>query len=194
MSKFFKVIPGYNNYLISENGEIYSKKSNKILSPGKIGRGYLKVTLWKNGKYKNFLVHRLVAMTFLDNPNNLPQINHIDGNKLNNHISNLEFCTYSQNIKHAYDHGLKENTRAAVRQNCKNAQEARKKHLDDNLKELFDDLFINKLKTKDICQKYNLKQSYVSQIKNKQKLKTAISEYQKSNLFQVWDLYFNNTK
>lgn len=59
--------------------------------------GYYRVRLWKNGKVKWFSVHRLVAETFLPNPNNLPCVNHKDENKLNNHVSNLEWCTYEYN-------------------------------------------------------------------------------------------------
>lgn len=162
----FKPIPGYEDYLINENGQVYSKKRNKLLSPFYNRRGYLRVNLYRNKKRKFFSIHRLVAMTFLNNSNNLPQVNHIDGNKLNNNISNLEWCTNFQNNKHAWDNGLKENTRESL-----------VRHLDDNLKELFDDIFKNQLKQKDISKKYNLKSSYVSNIKNKRKLKTAISEY-----------------
>lgn len=178
MSKFFKLIPGYEDYLVSENGEIFSTKRQKFLKPRKNEYGYLKINLYKNGKYKNFRVHRLVALTFIQNPNNYPIINHIDGNKLNNNISNLEWCTYSQNNKHAWKLGLRENAREISRNyNIKRAQEAHIKHLDDNLKELFNDIFKNQLKQKDICQKYNLKPAYVSHIKNKRILKTALNEY-----------------
>lgn len=66
----------------------------------------LRVCLWKNGKSKSFLVSRLVAMSFLENPNNLPQINHIDGNSMNNNINNLEWCTAKENVNHAFENGL----------------------------------------------------------------------------------------
>lgn len=182
----FKPIENYEDlYLVNKDGQIYSKKRNKLLSPGKSTNGYLYVVLCKNGEKKNFKVHRLVAMTFLDNPNNLPQINHIDGNKSNNHISNLEWCTASQNLKHAFYNGLCENTR----QNCKNIGKIygklngkingklNAKHLDENLKELFDDIFKNNLKIKDIAKKFNLSHSHIYNIKSKQKLQVAISEY-----------------
>jgi len=67
---------------------------------------YYAVDLWKNNKGKTFNVHRLVAETFIDNPNNYKYINHIDGNKLNNNVSNLEFCTQCHNMKEAYRIGL----------------------------------------------------------------------------------------
>lgn len=191
MSKFFKMIPGYSNYLISENGELYSIKSRKYIKPRINENNYLIIDLYKNNIRKTYKLHRLVAQAFLDNPDNLPQVNHKDGNKLNNNVDNLEFCTASQNTQHAWDNGLKENVRSKLKElgkiNIKYAQKARIKHLDNNLKELFDDIFINKLKNKNICKKYNLFTSYVSQIKNKQFLKTALKEYQQSNLFDIWD-------
>ena len=68
--------------------------------------GYLYVNLCKGGKPKNFFVHRLVALCFIPNPENKPEINHIDGHPLNNHVSNLEWCTRSENVQHAFDTGL----------------------------------------------------------------------------------------
>lgn len=187
LNNSFKPIKNYEDYLVNENGDVFSKKNNKLLKPRESKNGYLKITLYKNGKCKTFSIHRLVALAHLNNPNNYPVINHKDGNKLNNNISNLEWCTVSQNIKHAFDNGLCETCRAASRQNCKNAHEARIKHLDENLKELFDEIFIRKSKTKDISKKFNFSERYINEIKNKQKLQVAISEYQKSNLFDIWD-------
>lgn len=65
-------------------------------------RGYYSVGLWKDGKMHNKTIHRLVAKAFIPNPNNLPVVNHIDGNKKNNRVDNLEWCTYSHNAKEAY--------------------------------------------------------------------------------------------
>lgn len=64
------------------------------------------VGLLKNGKKKYYMVHRLVAINFIPNPENKPQVNHKDGNPLNNHISNLEWCTQRENTIHAYKNGL----------------------------------------------------------------------------------------
>lgn len=72
------------------------------------GTGYDFVCLRKNDKDKNFSVHRLVAQTFIPNPNNLSDVNHIDGNKQNNSIENLEWCSRSDNLKHALNIGLME--------------------------------------------------------------------------------------
>lgn len=65
-----------------------------------------RVQLWKNNKVKMIAVHKIVALAFVPNPKGKPCINHIDGNPLNNHYTNLEWCTYSENMKHAYKNGL----------------------------------------------------------------------------------------
>lgn len=101
-----KAINGYDNYIIDENGIITNTDTNKILN-GSIGEnGYKYYRLSKNHKTKMFYAHRLVAETFIPNPNNLPVVNHKDGNKLNNNINNLEWCTYSENSKHAHSSNL----------------------------------------------------------------------------------------
>ena len=71
------------------------------------GYRYAMVQL-ENGKQKNCRVNRLVAMAFVSNPNGLPEVNHIDGNKENNHASNLEWVTRSQNVKHSFDTGIRQ--------------------------------------------------------------------------------------
>lgn len=94
-----KVIPNYENYWIFDNGDVYNENTKQILK-GSIGEnGYRYYRLSKDNKKKMFYGHRLVAEAFLDNPNNLPVVNHKDGNKLNNNIDNLEWVSYSDNIK-----------------------------------------------------------------------------------------------
>ena len=95
-------------YLVSNFGNVDSLWFGKI-KPIKTfitKQGYLRVSLVINGKQKSFLVHRLVAICFIPNPNDYKEVNHIDGNKLNNHVSNLEWCNRQQNIVHAWKLGL----------------------------------------------------------------------------------------
>lgn len=120
LKKEWKEIKGYEGkYIISNYGEIislprYKKNNSKLqyVEPKEIYRninkknGYVYVQLWNNAKYKNIRLHRLVAQTFIPNLENKPQINHIDGNKQNNRADNLEWCTQSENSKHAYKIGL----------------------------------------------------------------------------------------
>lgn len=98
----WKNIKGSNGmYLISNRGEIKNVNTNMIRKPN-IVNGYLRVRLTINGKRIGYSIHRLVAETFIDNPHNLPVVNHIDGNKLNNNVTNLEWCTHSENTTHSY--------------------------------------------------------------------------------------------
>ena len=109
MFEVFKDIKDYEGlYQVSNLGRVKSLQMGKerILKPSFDRYGYFHVTLCKNKKRKGFTVHRLVAQTFIQNPLNLPQINHIDGNKTNNNITNLEWCDLSYNIKHAYKNNL----------------------------------------------------------------------------------------
>lgn len=107
--EIFKIIDGYDgDYLISNKGNVKSLKNKKemILTNCINTRGYLYVKLSKQNHKKLFIIHRLVAEYFIPNPHNKPYVNHIDGNKQNNDVSNLEWVTCSENIKHAYDTGL----------------------------------------------------------------------------------------
>lgn len=91
----------FYNYLVYNDGRIYSLYRNRFLKQGTNRDGYKTVILSINGKAKHFAIHRLVGLLFVDNPYNKPQINHIDGNKANNLYSNLEWCTAYENNLHA---------------------------------------------------------------------------------------------
>ena len=88
--------------MISKNGYLKRIKTNRIFKPCVTKNGYYQVAIPINGKQKTVYIHRLVANNFIANPNNYNEINHIDGNKLNNNVSNLEWCTRNHNIKEAY--------------------------------------------------------------------------------------------
>ena len=122
MEEIWKWIDGYENmYQVSNLGrvrsvdrDVYCEVSpnklqhiyGKVLKQGTNHKGYPIVYLSKDGKQKTITVHRLVALTFIENPLNLPQVNHIDGNKTNNNVSNLEWCDNSYNQIHAHKTGL----------------------------------------------------------------------------------------
>lgn len=96
-----KDIQGYEGmYAVTEDGRVWSYKSKKFLKPFEAHKGYLKVCLCKGGQSKRYFVHRLVAMTYLPNEDNLPQVNHIDEDRKNNCVSNLEWCTAQYNTNY----------------------------------------------------------------------------------------------
>ena len=107
----WKDIPGYEGlYKVSSSGRVKSfwHKRPRILKSGICNSGYCLVVLVdKNHKKRSCRIHQLIADAFIPNPQSLPVINHIDGIKTNNDLSNIERCTYSENLKHAYDIGLR---------------------------------------------------------------------------------------
>ena len=109
-----KQISGYENYKISEDGIVYSSYTNSVKRTSLHRQGYFLIGLYKDKVEKKMLVHRLVAMTYIDNPNGYKYVNHIDGDKKNNHIGNLEWVTSSDNQKHAYKNGLKIASRKTI--------------------------------------------------------------------------------
>lgn len=103
---FMKQIEGFTNYSIDKNGLVYNTKFNRLIKPFDGGDGYLSIRLNLNGKRYKFKVHRLVALTYLPNVNNKPQVNHINGIKKDNRLDNLEWVTASENMIHAINTGL----------------------------------------------------------------------------------------
>lgn len=102
-------------YQVSNLGRVKSLKRTRVpkeymLKRVKNKKGYLQVTLSKNGKLYPKLLHRLIATAFINNKG-FNIVNHIDGNKLNNDLKNLEWCTISDNIRHAYEIGLMSNSK-----------------------------------------------------------------------------------
>lgn len=109
MDEKLQFIVGYEpRYLVSESGKVFSVKKNiKELKPFTNALGYKSVALYDDElKKKNVLVHRLVAQAFIPNPENKPNVNHIDRQPSNNDISNLEWCTQKENIQHSIDLGV----------------------------------------------------------------------------------------
>ena len=104
VTEIWKDIEGYENlYQVSSEGRIknlnyFKTGKEKILKGGKYGSGYLKVKLFKDGKGKNYAIHRLVAQAFIENPDNKPQIDHINTDKTDNRVENLRWVTNKENM------------------------------------------------------------------------------------------------
>ena len=172
-----KKIEGYPGYLVTETGDIISterrwrKRTGEmftvprrhVLSQGTFWTGYKKIVITsESGKRETLSVHRLVAEAFVPNPNGLPQVNHKDGNKTNNHYSNLEWVTQTDNIRHAIANGLKKGKPGEIHPLAKVSEE-----------QVIS--MISEMKAgatnKDLGKKYNLNPNYISLIRSKRRWK-----------------------
>jgi hypothetical protein len=161
-----KEIKGYESiYTINDKGEVYSvpRKGTKggIIKQHITECGYLYVMLCKNMVTKRKTIHRLISEAFIENENQKPQVNHIDGNKLNNKISNLEWCTVSENQIHAYKIGL-----SVPRSGHRNGKAKLEKHQVIEIR----DYVISKGRyygRKELAKKYKVSESTIKDIVNK---------------------------
>lgn len=148
-------IEGYKGYYqVSNFGRIKSLRFNKIRNLIKTKYGYYDIGLNLNGKQIKFQVHRLVAISFIPNPENKPQVNHINGIKTDNRVENLEWATRQENIKHSYLNGFHKSIKGEKKFNSKLTEK--------------DVVFIrenkNKFSQKELSKKYNVNQTIISRI------------------------------
>lgn len=101
-----KEYPLNTNYLVSKDGKIYSKRFKKFLTPKVNWDGYHRIQIWENNKCRMVSWHRVIAETFIPNPDNKPVVNHKNGIKDDNRVENLEWCTQQENIQHSWKNGL----------------------------------------------------------------------------------------
>ena len=156
--EIFVDIQEHENYAISNKGRIWSKKRDKFLTPSINSSDYKKVVL--NGK--NLYVHRLVAQAFCPNPNNLEEVNHIDGNKWNNNYTNLEWVNKSENVKHAFKIGL----RAISGYTRYKVSQSAHRFTSDEIEEM-KQLYYDGMSKQEIAKKFNCYSSTVCNILNK---------------------------
>lgn len=174
MREVFEDLKGYeDSYQISDFGRVFTKRRlignqiyyGKELIPQLTSDGYLKVTLSKNGESKKYYLHRLVAIQFIDNNDNLPQVNHKDGNKLNNSVTNLEWCTKQENQNHA--------VRTNLMQHGANRPSA--KLTEQDVLEIY--ALKGILKAQDIADKYNVSKNTINCILRGSKWKYLYKQY-----------------
>lgn len=157
-----KAIPSFDGYSVTKDGRVYSLVTNKWLKPRNAGAGYQSVMLYKDKKGKNFYVHRLVAEAFLDKVDGKTCVNHIDGDKTNNCVSNLEWTTHSENMYHANATGLQtgsEKQKAAARENGK----VMRKLTIEQVSEV-KDMYANGMFQREIADHFGMSQSQISSV------------------------------
>jgi len=113
-------VEGYPNYLVYEDGRVFSKTTRKMMKPHMNNAGYWYVGLWRNQKRKQFYLHRLIAMVYVPNPENKPEVDHIDKDKSNNCVSNLRWATRSENSQHT---GAHHNNKLGIKNICWNKKQ-----------------------------------------------------------------------
>lgn len=157
-----KEIAGYDGkYLVSEEGVVYSIRrqgsDGRIITQRPNTSGYMRVDLRKGKEKQSLLVHRIVAEAFIPNPENKKCVNHIDGNKNNNSFSNLEWCSHSENMKHAVAHNLNKHPE------LRGEKHPRSKLSQKDVKEI-KALKNNNISGYDIAEKYNVSSTTIYNI------------------------------
>lgn len=161
----YKKLYKISNYGRIKSLGIYHGKTNNFFEKEHILKarinkfGYITYSLANYGKTNYISVHRAVAETFIPNPDNKPQVNHIDGNKLNNKVENLEWCTASENVKHAYREGLKISKGMSFPREKNPNSKFTEKEIEEIRKKRK-----NGYKLKELAKEYNTFESYICRI------------------------------
>lgn len=159
MSTGWRYISGFlNRYKVNKGGEIFDCEKS-VLLVAKILRKYYSVRLKRENRWSAYSVHRILATTFIKNSQSKPQVNHKDGNKLNNNIENLEWCTASENIAHSFRTGLQKPLYGL--------NHYRRKFTEQDIKKIR----ASKKKQTVLAKEYNVWQSTISYIKSKRNWK-----------------------
>ena len=168
MTKELQIDGLHKKYIIDEYGNLFDIELQRYKKQYTNRKGYMFVSLYINGKSHTFFIHRLVLMTFnpIEGMEDL-QVNHIDGNKQNNYIGNLEWCTQSENQKHAFEHGLID------RKGTKNSQcRLTEQQVIEIANMIMDGIPYTK-----IMKKYNISKSLLSAIRNKRLWGDLLKDY-----------------
>ena len=123
----WKPVSEYPGYSVSNQGDVRNNHTDRILKKDTVRNGYQLVTLCDNTGHHHKSVHRLVAKEFVNKPLGCDLVNHIDGDKTNNRADNLEWCTQSENMKHAYRTGLQKPIRSQIERSLARSAEKRKR-------------------------------------------------------------------
>ena len=162
-----------SDYQISTFGRVKSFCQGKVIIRKPVNkRGYLVVDITINGKKKYFSIHRLVALAFIPNPSNLPQVNHQDGHKFNNYVDNLEWSTGQKNTQHAYDMGLNIASHGFEHYNAKFTNEADIIYIRENP---------DNLSGKALAKKFNVDPMTISYIQRGERYKAISGTVREAN-------------
>jgi hypothetical protein len=188
MKEVFKDIPNYEGlYQVSNYGRVkglerkvirsrnpvtFRTNKGRIIKPTTNQSGYLYIGLCKDGKLKVYILHRLIALTFIPNPNNKETINHINGIKSDNNINNLEWNTVSENHKHAYKTGLRDSSHLLGENGCCTGEKNTNSKLKAfEVKQIKDLLKLKRFTQTEIANLYKIGKTAISDIVNNKRWK-----------------------